>query len=94
MDGYELGYQIEGTGIPSLVIGSSVFYPRVFSEHIRQHLQLIFVDHRGFAEPPGRKIAESEYALDTIVEDIEKIRKQLRLDIPVMLTPVPEILTP
>lgn len=41
-DGFELNYCIKGQGQPILVVGSSVYYPRLFSENFSQHFQLIF----------------------------------------------------
>jgi len=50
--GFELAYSVEGPGTPAIVIGSAVYYPRVFSKELWQSLQLIFLDHRGFAKAP------------------------------------------
>lgn len=33
-DGFELNYYVKGTGKPILVIGSSVYYPQLFSEDL------------------------------------------------------------
>lgn len=79
VDGFQLKYSIEGTGIPTLVIGSAIYYPRTFSHNLRNHLQMIFIDHRGFA-PSSQPIDATPYTLDTIVEDIEIIRKQLNIE--------------
>jgi proline iminopeptidase len=77
--GFPLKYVIEGQGIPALVIGSAVFYPRVFSAGLRQHLQLIFIDHRGFVPPPpGHE--HSVFPIDVLLEDIERIRQHLALE--------------
>ena len=76
---FRLGYRIEGTGRPAIVIGSSVYYPRVFSQDLRKHLRLVFLDHRGFTASPGT-VDRSEFALDTLLEDVERARKQLGLD--------------
>ena len=76
---FTLPYRIEGTGHPTLVIGSSLYYPRVFSQHLRDHLRLVFVDHRGFAPSPG-PVDNSEFALETVVDDVEKLRSHLDLD--------------
>ena len=37
--GFKLRYRIEGAGIPAIVIGSARYYPRVFSQHLREHLR-------------------------------------------------------
>ena len=52
IDKFRLCYSIEGAGQPVLVIGSAVYYPRTFSQQLRKQLQLIFIDHRGFAIGP------------------------------------------
>jgi proline iminopeptidase len=76
---FRLGYRIEGTGRPAIVIGSSVYYPRVFSQELRKHLRLVFLDHRGFTASPAR-VDRSEFALDTLLDDVERARRQLGLD--------------
>jgi pimeloyl-ACP methyl ester carboxylesterase len=75
---FQLRYRIEGTGTPAIVIGSAVYYPRVFSQNLRKHLRLVFLDHRGFAPSPG-PVDTTEFALDAIVDDIERARRELGL---------------
>jgi proline iminopeptidase len=53
IDGFKLRYQFEGSGLPTIVIGSTVEHPRTFSSNLR-HLQLIFVDHPGLYDIAGR----------------------------------------
>lgn len=74
-DGYALRFQIEGEGISALVIGSSHFYPRTFSENLRKTFQFTFLDHRGFAKTDS----EASCELTDIIEDIEHCRKELQL---------------
>jgi proline iminopeptidase len=76
---FELAYRVEGEGMPALVIGSAVYYPRVFSQSLRQWLKLIFMDHRGFAQPRG-DIAPSDYTLDVVLADIDLVRRHLGLE--------------
>ena len=76
---FALAYSIEGGGTPALVIGSAVYYPRVFSQNLRQSLKLIFIDHRGFAQPM-EEIAPSDYRLDVVLDDIELVRRHLGLE--------------
>jgi proline iminopeptidase len=75
---FRLRYQIEGGGAPAMVIGSALYYPRVFSQNLRKHLRLAFLDHRGFAASPGQ-VDVSEFALDKLLDDFERARKQLGL---------------
>lgn len=80
ISGFKLNYLVEGVGIPVLVPGSSVYYPRVFSEEIKRHLQFIHIDHRGFAPAPAEGLDNSVFDLDVLVEDFEKVRKHLGLE--------------
>lgn len=40
---FELKYQIEGKGMPALVIGSAIYYPRTFSQSLRDHFCQAFI---------------------------------------------------
>jgi proline iminopeptidase len=75
---FRLRYRIEGTGRPTIAIGSAIQGPRLFSTQLRQHLRLMFLDHRGFASSPG-PVDTAEFALDTLVDDIEHARQELGL---------------
>lgn len=79
VDGFNLHYSIEGTGSPALIIGSAIYYPRTFSQNLRKHLQLIFVDHRGFVPSP-EDIDVSSFTLETLINDIENIRQHLNIE--------------
>lgn len=76
--GFNLGYRIEGIGPNALVIGSSIYYPQVFSESLRHHLRFIFVDMRAFA-PPQHLETPLTFGLDLILDDVECIRQKLKL---------------
>lgn len=73
-----LNYSIEGTGMPAIVIGSALYYGRAFSPNLRKHLRMVFLDHRGFAPSPGF-VDSSEFALDILVDDMERARQELGL---------------
>ncbi len=75
---FNLQYRIEGSGIPTLVIGSSAYYSRVFSENLRSQLRMVFLDHRGFAPSPG-PVDTTAFALDTLIVDMERARQALGL---------------
>lgn len=79
IDGFNLHYIIEGSGIPALVIGSALYYPRTFSKYVRTKLQMIFVDHRGFAHS-DKDFDPDRFTLDTLVEDIQVIRARLGIE--------------
>lgn len=76
--GFDLGYRIEGTGPNALVIGSSIYYPRIFSDNLRKHLRLIFADMRAFAPTPHSEIPLT-FDLNLILDDIECMRQKLNL---------------
>ncbi|PJM63270.1 alpha/beta hydrolase [Bacillus subtilis] len=79
LDGFDLAYRIEGEGAPILVIGSAVYYPRLFSSDIKQKYQWVFVDHRGFAKPK-RELRAEDSRLDAVLADIERMRTFLQLE--------------
>lgn len=80
IDGYPLTYLIEGEGIPVMVIGSAVYYPRLFSNELKNSVKLIFIDHRGHAPSPvDTKLMAPEDLLDRVLDDIEKVRQDLGL---------------
>lgn len=56
---------------PIFIIGSSLYYPRLFADPIYEKFNFIFLDHRGFLQPEGT----NRYSLDAIVEDIEAVRE-------------------
>jgi proline iminopeptidase len=73
-----LRYVVEGNGLPAIVVGSAIYYPRTFSKHLRQILQLIFIDHRGFGEAAA-PFDNTSFELDLLVDDIEKLKQTLGL---------------
>ncbi len=74
IDGFNLKYRTEGTGPDTLVIGSSIYYPRSFSQNLRKVLRLHFIDYRGFAEGPKVKLT-----FGALLDDIEHMRQKLGL---------------
>lgn len=77
-DGFTLSYTIEGTGQVALVIGSAIYYPRTFSQNLRNHLQLTFMDHRGFS--PSAFTDTKHFELDLLLDDIEAMRQHLNIE--------------
>lgn len=78
IDGFRLRYCVKGTGDPILVIGSSLYYPHLFSETLYETFQFIYLDHRGFVKP-NRTLEPENYTLDKVLDDIEIARKVLGL---------------
>jgi proline iminopeptidase len=78
VEGARLGYRIDGAGQPCLVVGSSIYYPRVFSQALSEQLQMVFVDLRHFgASDPS--FSPDRISSDTYPEDIERVRESLGL---------------
>ncbi|QKT03473.1 alpha/beta hydrolase [Ectothiorhodospiraceae bacterium 2226] len=69
--GATLGYRIEGSGLPTLVLGSSVYYPRTFAADLRAKLRMAFVDQRHFAQNADAAAGDP---LETYLTDIEALR--------------------
>ncbi|WP_077962041.1 alpha/beta fold hydrolase [Ensifer adhaerens] len=76
---FDLGFSIEGSGMPLIVIGSAIYYPRTFSKALREKLRLVFIDHRGFA-PARTEYAAGDIGFDTVLDDIERLRAHLDLE--------------
>jgi proline iminopeptidase len=76
VDGATLRYVLEGSGIPTLVIGSAIYYPRTFSQQLRKTLRLVFMDVRHFAEI-DTSCSPDKVTLDTYTNDIEQVRTKL-----------------
>jgi proline iminopeptidase len=75
---FNLDYRIEGTGAPAIVIGFPGYYSRIFSDNLRSHLRMVFVDHRGSAASPG-SVDRTEFDLEALVDDVELVREILDL---------------
>ena len=84
LDGCQLHYVIEGKGTPCLVIGSSVYYPRTFSQNLQKHLKMYFVDMRWFAPKLDEMTADS-FTIRQVARDIEQVRKYFGLKEPVIM---------
>ncbi len=78
VDGIDLHYKIEGTGKPILVPNGSIL-ATTLSGKLREQCQLIFMDTRSFIpiETPSNL---DSWTMDTYVDDIETIRKELKLE--------------
>lgn len=79
VEGASLRYKVEGSGIPTLVFGSTLYYPRTFSSTVLEHLQLIHLDPRHFA-PSAPAYDIGQITIDTYTHDIEQLRQTLGLD--------------
>ena len=80
-NGIQFKYVIQGKGEPLLVVGSSVYYPKAFSEILKDKFEMIFVDARHFIptyDPTDEELAS--ISLMTWADDLEMIRTKLNLD--------------
>lgn len=84
VDGAKLDYVIEGTGKPTLVLGSSVYYPKTFSEELRDHMQMHFVDLKWFAKDYTPQNLDS-MDIQSIASDVEAAREGLGLEKPILI---------
>jgi proline iminopeptidase len=77
----DLHYIREGEGPPIVVMGSSTYYARAFSQNLREHFELIFVDTRNMLSSyqPTEEELES-LTLETFADDLESVRTQLEID--------------
>ncbi len=78
VDGIDLHYKIEGTGKPILVLNGSLF-PPILSNRLREQCQFIFVDTRCFI-PIETPLNLASWTIETYADDIETIRKALKLE--------------
>jgi proline iminopeptidase len=61
---------VQGSGFPTMVIGSAIYYPRTFSARLRQSLRMAFMDLRHFSASAAG--SPHEITIDTYVEDIKQ----------------------
>lgn len=79
IDHYTLNYLQIGPidQTPIVILGSAIYYPRLFQHDLYKNLHLIFVDHRGFTQAPEHN---TSHTLQDIVNDIEQIRITLNIN--------------
>jgi proline iminopeptidase len=77
--GATLRYQVEGDGIPVLVVGSAVYYPRTFSRPLRERCALAFADLRHFAQRAAGSVRD-DVSFEAYAEDIEALRSAIGFD--------------
>ena len=78
-DNYTLSWRIEGEGEPVVIPGSAIYYPRTFSDELREHCQLVFMDLRHFAHAESGA-PESPLTMDTYMQDIGQLCAELSLE--------------
>lgn len=81
LDGVQFNYVRQGKGDPAVVIGSSVYYPKAFSDSLKDNFEMIFIDSRHFIpsyDPTDQEV--EKLSLTTWADDLENIRTKLNLD--------------
>jgi proline iminopeptidase len=84
VEGAELHYVIEGKGTPCLVLGHLESERRILSQHLRNHFRFVFMDLRHEARSSS-SLEISKITLDTYLDDIDKVRRTLSLDVVAVL---------
>lgn len=79
VEGATLSYLVEGSGIPVMVIGSSVYYPKTFSSNFRNSYRLAYADMRHFSVIEESSSSD-KITLRTYLADIEQIREAIEFD--------------
>jgi proline iminopeptidase len=79
VDGVELPYVVEGNGIPLLVTCDPGVAQRAFSLELRSHLRFVFMEPR-VGIKHERHIDYTTITMDTLVDDIERVRTHLELE--------------
>lgn len=71
--GTTLNFHVEGSGIPLLVPGSSIYYPGTFSDRLKHSFRIVCADLPHFA-PPGPDFNVESISFDLHAECIETVR--------------------
>jgi proline iminopeptidase len=79
IDDATLSYTTEGVGIPLLVVGSSIYYPRTFSQQLKRTYALVCADLPHFVQLNPEFRLES-ISFDLYARCIESIRTAAGLD--------------
>jgi len=79
VDGIELPYFIEGTGIPCLVTNNALAMRRALSPELRKTFRFIFTDMRAMV-PYNKTYDIEKVMLDTFLDDIERVRAATGID--------------
>lgn len=71
--GATLAYRVEGRGMPVMVIGSAIYYPRTFSSRFKASYRIAYSDLRHFAEC-DESVSADTISLEAYLEDIDRVR--------------------
>jgi proline iminopeptidase len=76
VEGAKLHYVIEGDGIPCVVLGHTILYPRTFSQSLRHLLKLVFLGLRHDTQSDN-SMEISKITIETYMNDINQARRNL-----------------
>lgn len=79
VEGATLGYAIEGSGRPLLVVGSSIYYPKTFSDHLKHSCMLICADLPHFV-PLSAEFSTGSITFDLYARCIDAVRSTVGID--------------
>jgi len=79
VDGIEIPYFVEGTGIPCLVTNNALAMRRALAPELRQTFRFIFTDLRAMV-PYNKTYDLEKVTLDTFLDDIERVRAATGID--------------
>lgn len=79
VDDIELPHVVKETGKPMLVTCDPLVAQRAFSQELRNHLRLVFMEPRIGMEHE-RPVDYATITMATLVEDIERVRAHLELE--------------
>jgi len=81
VDSRKLYYKVDGKGVPVLLTtyGGTTCFERLFSSHLRESIQLIFLDQGGIEGQSEPRPIE-EITMDLFMKEIEAVRQVLHLE--------------
>jgi proline iminopeptidase len=79
VDDVSLPFFIEGEGIPCIVTNDPDYHRKLLSQQLREHFKFIFTETRVF-HIHDHPVNYTNITVDTLIEDIEKLRNHLDLN--------------
>ena len=86
VDDVSLPFIIEGEGIPCIVANDPDYNRKLLSQQLREHIKFIFTETRVF-HIHDHPVNYENITVDTLIDDIEKLRNHLDLNQIALLGP-------
>src|SRR5947209_20294416 len=83
-EGFELTWVRQGSGPPLIVVGSAIYYQRVFPDQIQQQFEIFYFDSRQWAVTPAG-FDVSTLTLRDWSDDLEAMRVELDIERPIVI---------